>query len=310
MIGLSLTLAACAAAVWAIKPSTEAIAVLDRFIIVLVLPAVVLAKIPPLHFTAGQLVPAAVAWAGVVVGAVAVAAVARLAGWNRRVTGALMLVVPLANSSFFGFPVVSALLGSGALPSAVIFDQLGSFLALATYGAVVAAIFGGASRPAPVDIARRVVTFPPFIALVVSVCIVAVTAGRGVSFRWPAPVGTALTTVSGALVPLVLVSVAARLRAIGAVRIDAPVAFALGWRLVLWPALVVGVLALWHQGHQWTVPTQTAALESAMPSMMTAGVVAIEAGLDEGVATRAMGLGVVAAFLTVPLWSLAVRAVM
>jgi malate permease and related proteins len=76
---------------------------------------------------------------------VSVWGLARLARLDARTSGTLLLVVPLANTSFLGFPAVEALLGADHLPAAVVYDQLGSFLALATYGAVVAA--ATATRP-------------------------------------------------------------------------------------------------------------------------------------------------------------------
>jgi malate permease and related proteins len=68
---------------------------------------------------------------------------------RRRHDGDLLLVVPLGNTSFLGFPAVEALLGTDHLPAAVIYDQLGSFLALATYGGYVASRYGTGPPPGP-----------------------------------------------------------------------------------------------------------------------------------------------------------------
>ena len=76
-------------------------------------------------------------------------------------------------------------------------------------------------------------------------------------------------------------------------------------RLVVMPGVVLGAAAvLGGSGVAW----DAAVLESAMPSMVTAGIVATSAGLDEDTVTSLVGLGLVASLLTLPIWSLALGA--
>ncbi len=52
-----------------------------------------------------------------------------------------------------------------ALPFAALSDQLGCSIALAVGGITIAAIYGG-GKPQPAVIVKRVLLFPPFLALV------------------------------------------------------------------------------------------------------------------------------------------------
>src|SRR5690625_5558692 len=72
---------------------------------------------------------------------------ARWLRWSRSVTGAMLLIVPLGNTSFMGIPLIEALLGTEALPYAILYDQFGTVIALNTYGVLVAAWYGG-QKPA------------------------------------------------------------------------------------------------------------------------------------------------------------------
>src|SRR5690606_11018524 len=106
------------------------------------LPALILAELPELALGADLVVPVAAAWACLALAAASVGIGARRHGWPRATTGALLLVTPLGNTTFLGLPLVEALLGTDAIPRALAIDQLGTFVGLSTYGAVVAARWG------------------------------------------------------------------------------------------------------------------------------------------------------------------------
>lgn len=265
--------------------------VLDRVVIVLALPGLVLARVPELQLDASTLVPVGVAWGQLVVLAALVALLARVLRWSPVVTGTMLLCVPLGNTSFLGFPAVEALLGTDHLPFAIVYDQLGSFLAVSTWGAFVAARWGDGDAPTVAGVTRRIVTFPPFVALVVAV----VARFTGL----PGPVQEVAELLGATLTPLTMVAIGLRLRVpeLGSLP---TVGIGLGLRLVLAPAAVLGVaLLLGASGTAW----EAATLEAAMPPMVTAGIIAIDAGLDERLATALTGGGILVALGTLPVVS-------
>ncbi len=263
---------------------------LDRSVISVFLPALVLAKLSEIPFEARSAIPVAVAWGGVAVGAFTVLALARLSGWDRKTTGTLLLVTPLGNTSFLGLAAVEALLGRDHLPPAITFDQLGSFLALVTYGSFVASRYGGGSgsdntAPALRDAWR----FPPFIALIASVAL------RASGVELPA---TDVFDAVGRLVgPVALTSLGLRFTLNVKRRLVEPGAACLAVRMALIPALALAASTLAGGGLEWS----TAVVEAGAPPMVTAGVVAAGVGLDAELAVTVVGFGLLLALGTLPL---------
>jgi len=136
--------------------------VLNLFVIHVSLPALILLKVPQLTFSRNILAPVIMPWAMLAASAVIILFIARLRHWRREIIGALLLLVPLGNTSFLGIPMVQAFFGEAGIPYAVLYDQLGSFLALATYGTVILALYGSGERPRLALIVKKVITFPPF----------------------------------------------------------------------------------------------------------------------------------------------------
>jgi malate permease and related proteins len=267
--------------------------VLSQFVIHVSLPAVILRRIPGLDLTPEALLPALIPWAMLAFSAGAVLLVARRMRWDGPTTGALMMVVPLGNTSFLGLPMVRAYLGEEAIPYAILYDQLGTFLALSTYGAFVLGKWGRPPDDADAaqdSVLRKVLTFPPFVTLVVAFAL------RGVAF--PEWVTSALDVAAASLVPVIMVAVGLQFRLV-VERADAgPIAFGLVTKMAAAPLLAWGLCALVGAAGE---PSRTSVFEAAMPPMMTAGLLASDAGLRRGVAIGAVGIGLLASFATLPL---------
>lgn len=268
----------------------DAAAVLNSYVIHVPLPALVLLRIPGLAFSPELLTPALLPWAMLFASAAGVLAASRLFGWGRGVTGSLLLLVPLGNTSFFGIPMVKAFFGDGGVPYAVIYDQLGSFPSLAIYGSLVVALYGSGELPTARGVVLRIATFPPFLALVLALSL------RGVAF--PAAVSEFLSTLAATLVPVVMIAVGFQL----SLRLQraeaAPLALGLAVKLVAAPALaLLGCRILGLDGEA----VRVAVFESGMPPMVSGGALAIAAGLAPRLSAALVGLGILASFVTLPL---------
>ena len=265
--------------------------VLNQYVIYVALPALVLFRIPDLVFSSQLLVPVFMPWIMLLLSAVLVLALSRLLGWNRETTGCLFLLVPLGNTSFLGIPMVTAFFGPQAVPYAVLYDQLGSFLALATYGTVVLALYASAGvRPSVAGIIRRVLTFPAFLALVIAIAL------KG--WTYPAPLASLLGTLAATLVPVVMVAVGFQL----SLKLSRSDASALGTGLGL--KLIVAPLAALLLCRLARLDSEAAAVsifEAGMPPMITAGALAFSANLAPRLSAALVGFGIVASFVTLPL---------
>ncbi|HEY6877276.1 MAG TPA: AEC family transporter, partial [Polyangiales bacterium] len=194
--------------------------------------------------------------------------------------------------SFLGFPLCSALLGEQSLTYAAVYDQLGSFLLLAFVAPLALARAAGSASSLSSSL-RKVLSFPPFIALIVAL------------LPWPRPAWLApvLTQIGAALMPAALFAVGLRLR-LTPPRPFGAFAMGLLLKLVISPALAWGLMALWDPPR---AVLEVAILEAAMPAMITAGAMAMAAGIAPELAAALVGWGVVGALFSVPAWAALLR---
>src|SRR5690606_27887620 len=172
----------------------DAPAALNLVVLHVCLPAAVLLHAPRLSFDPGLLGLVAVPWLVLAASVALTLLVARLLRFERAATAVLLLAVSLGNTSFLGFALVPALAGDSALRLAVAYDQFGSFLILSTFGLLVIGLHGG-ERPTPGMIARRILGFPPFIALLLALVVM--------PDRYPVAVERPLQLLADSLLPLV-----------------------------------------------------------------------------------------------------------
>ncbi len=265
---------------------------LNLFVIYCSLPALVLLKVPTMALGPELFFVACLPWIMVALSAGTVLVVSRLLDWPRPLTGCLLLMIPLGNTSFLGIPMVKAFFGEGAISYAVIYDQLGSFLALATYGALILALYGKKKDFAPrfQEIIKKIVSFPPFIALIIAFLI------RG--HLYPDLIQKILEALGATLIPLVMIAVGFQLRLTVEPGGLVPLSAGLVFKLVLAPLaalLLVNLLGLKGQAIEVSV------LEAGMPPMVSAGALAILANLAPKLTAALVGLGIFLSFLTLPL---------
>jgi malate permease and related proteins len=272
-------------------------AVINAWLLRVAFPALVLEQVPRLQFESGLLFAAAAPWIAIAGAALLIPIAGRRLGWSRSSTGALVLVCGLGNTAFIGLPMIQALVGPQALGPALIADQLGSFLALSTAGVMLAASYAG-DRIDAREVARRLLRFPPFLALIVALAV------RFTFGAWPEPVAVVLHRLGETLTPLALFSVGLVFQ-FGALRGRVPqVLVGLGWKLVLGPLVALGVaFALGLSGPAVTVGV----LQAAQGPMITAGILAQEHRLDPELVSLVVGLGILLSFATAPIWFLLIR---
>jgi len=269
---------------------------LNLFVIYVSLPAMVLYQIPSMHISAEMALPVAMPWLMVAASAAAVYALSRALGWDRKVTGTMLLLIPLGNTSFLGIPMIRGFLGERFISYAIIYDQFGTFLALSTYGAYVLAAYGEGARPELRTLMRKIITFPPFIALAVAL------STRGLAY--PPALVASLKTIAASLVPVVMVAIGFQFRLTVDRHHMAPLGAGLVMKLVLAPLLALGIcLAIGAGGDAAMVSV----FEAGMPPMVTAGALAIMGGLAGELAASLVGFGIILSFASLPALHWALR---
>ena len=264
--------------------------ILSLFVIYVSLPALVLLKIPELTLSTSLLVPALLPWVMLLISCLMILVLSKLLKWERQTTGCLLLMIPLGNTSFLGIPMVKAFFGEQAISYAVLYDQLGSFLALATYGSLILALYGrDECKPSLADVGKKIITFPPFIVLIVAFIFKNTT--------YPAVLTTILQTLSGTLVPLVMVAVGYQLTLRLSRESTAPLCFGLSIKLIATP---ICALLLCRVAGLEGEAVDVAIFESGMPPMVSAGALAILANLSPALTAALVGLGIILSFATLP----------
>jgi predicted permease len=265
---------------------------LNAVILHVSLPAVTLRALHGFVFDPNQLWPVLMPWALFGVGAAAFWSIGRWLRLPRASVGALTLVGGLGNTSFVGLPMIESLHGRDGLGLGLLIDQLGSYLALATIGVFVAAVYAGDAPASRRAMLKKILLFPPLIALALAVAL------RPVPFA--GPLDAALARVGDTLAPLALISVGLQLR-LGALRGQARLlSIGLAYKLVACPAIVFAVL--WLLDAELDMTSRVSMIEAAMPPMIGAGIVAAEARLDAPLVSTMIGVGIPLGLVTATLW--------
>lgn len=308
---------------------------LIQYVLCVAMPAMVLLHLPQLEVDAQLWVPVITPWAMLILSMLSVVALTRLLNWSREVMGALLIVVPLGNTSFLGFPIVRSFYGDQGLAYAVLYDQFGSFIGLAVIATTLAAIFSqgtsepsassvtdsptttatpttnsppttatsttkniannqpALNRPKVSTIIKKVLTFPPFIALLIALVVLLS------EISYPASFTMLLQVVGMTLVPAVMVAVGLQLQ-FSIPRADAAPFFAsLLLKLLVLP--LVALLVFWVSPLSG-LSVKVSLLEAAMPPMITAGAIAMAAGLKPRLVSAIIGYGVICSAITIPIW--------
>jgi malate permease and related proteins len=257
-------------------------AVLNTLIVHIALPALTLRHLHGFSFGREALAPVLMPWLLFAIGAAVFWGLGRWLGLPRATVGALTLVGGFGNTSFVGLPMIEALHGEGGLALGLVIDQLGSYLALSTVGVLAATLYAAQGPLCWRAISRKVLGFPPFIALVAALLLTPV--------HFPPALELTLDRLGGLLAPLALLSVGLQLR-FEAIRQQARLlCLGLGYKLVAAPALVVALLLLVDAEH--AMAAQVSVIEAAMPPMIGAGIVAAQARLDAPLVSTMIGIGI------------------
>lgn len=268
-------------------------AALNGFVVNLSLPALTLLTVHGLKLQPQLALAALMPWLLFATGAAFFYVLGRQMRLSRGTLGALVLTGSLANTSFVGLPMIETWYGRELMGVGIVIDQLGSYLVLSTVGILVAGLCQGSSQGLSLKaVLRKVFTFMPFLALLAALALR--------PLEYPGWFEALLRRLADTLVPLALVSVGFQLR-LSEIRGRLPLlALGLGFKLVIGPLLMLGVL-VGLLGQSGPVIRVTV-FEAAMGSMIGAAIVAMDHDLDPSLVTLMVGLGIPLSFATLPAW--------
>ncbi|EJL68494.1 AEC family transporter [Chryseobacterium populi] len=263
----------------------------NTWILYLALPAVSFKYLPKVHWTKEMLFPVLATFLVAVFSFLLMMFYSKQKGYSRRSRSTLELTSGYSNTSFIGFPLISAFYGESLLSIAIICDQT-MFFALSTLG-IITAVRGG-SRSGKVSarfILKRLITFPPLLG-----CISALALSPFIDFTVAEPFFDKLAaTVS----PLALFSVGLQLKFNGWKKLIPQISASMLYKLILAPVIVLGLALLF--GIKGNVAKITV-FEAAMPTVVTSSIIAEQFRLNTKLANLIIGFSILIGFLTSAVW--------
>jgi malate permease and related proteins len=230
-------------------------------------------------------------WIGAILAIIVIGPLCAALGWSRERCGALILVAGWGNTSFVGLPMIAAFAGQKWIGLGIAIDLFGSYLALSTLGLAVASVASSRRFDWRLML-KRIVTFPPLIAV-----LVALATNRIERPEWFTQI---LEALAGTLTPLALATVGFMLpfeRRPGRL---APLAAGIGFRLVVAP---LAILVLFYLFPETGDPAaRVAILEMAMPPMLAATILALDHDLEPELVALLNGVGIPLSMLTAAGW--------
>lgn len=204
--------------------------------------------------------------------------------------GGLKLTTGFSNTSFVGFPLIMAYFTEKEIAIAIIVDQIG-FALFSTVGIIVA-IRSSQSEVLDIkSVIKRVLTFPPIWG-----CVLAVILPKYISL---APLEPLFDKLSATLGPLALFSIGLQLKFGGWFGEIKHISAALLYKLLLAPTIVCLVALVF--GLKGLIP-KIAIFEAAMPTLLTAGIIAGQYNLNPKLSSLVVGIGIILSLFTTAVW--------
>lgn len=265
---------------------------LTDLVFFILLPALVLNVIWQASLSLDSVKIALLAMTGLATGALSMTLVLRFFNTTRPQTGALMLAATFPNVTYLGLPVLDQVIGSQTNAIVLQYDLFACTPLLMTVGMLLAAHFGEANPDA--HPARALVKIPPLWAVVIAVSL------NLLGIEQPETIGSALTLLSGGVVPLMLIALGM------SIRWDTLHARFL--KLLL-PVVIISLLlvpaAVWSMTLVLPLDTQilqTVVLAGAMPTMLFGLVICDRFQLDSGLYAAAVTLTTVLCIFSLSFW--------
>ncbi|SIO07209.1 AEC family transporter [Algoriphagus halophilus] len=274
-------------------PTEKATKWTNFYLLNIVLPALALLYIPQIKAEWSLLIPISAAWFTFITSWIIFGILGKLLHWDRGLTGCLIIVAGLANTSFLGFPIVEGLYGKEGMPIALLMDQGGSFLLVSSLSIIVGSLYSHKSGKLS-RIPLKIISFPPF-GFLMGTLVMSI-----LEIPTPEMLMPLLKLIGRTMAPMALFAIGLKF----SLDFDSLKSryfwMGMGYRLILAPILVWLIYRNFLP--QDSLTFKVTVLESAMAPMITGSIVAISFDLRPKLATLLAGLGIPIAGLSLLVW--------
>lgn len=256
------------------------------------LPALIFIKIQGQPFSTDALFPIIMPWVLFFATIAIIYLINLFYPLNRATRGLLIILAGTGNTSFVGFPLITALMGDDQYLQYAIFYDQSNFILLFTLGIFLADHYTGkAAKPA--ESLVRLLRFIPIQALIIALLLR--------PFSIPMPLLYTLDQFAQLITPLTMISVGASLRLPKSCSLLSPLFIGLFIKLILLPLITFSVLRFLYRAPILEI-NQVVLLQSAMAPMVLATVIAREKNLEPELANLLTAIGIPLSFISVSLW--------
>jgi predicted permease len=266
---------------------------LNQFVIYISLPALALFYIPKIQVSSQLLYPLGIAWLGFLFSFLFFYLIGKKLKWSNKLIGCLIITAGLGNTSFVGFPVIQALFGEEGLKTAIIVDQPGSFVVMATLGVLTATLFSKGQTDAK-DIARKIMLFPPFIGFFVACMMCLFKVDFIPEFQ------TVFQKLGSTVTPIALLSVGYQIKFDKNSQHWKFLRLGLFFKLMLTPAFFYILYKVVGNGKGLAVDVSI--MEAAMAPMITGTILSASYGLKPKLSNMMVSVGIPLSFITLAFW--------
>ena len=266
---------------------------LNYVVIYFCLPSLALFYIPKIELDSKLLYPIAVTWISFTVSWLFFSLLGNKYGWSRKLTGCLIMTAGFSNTSFLGFPIIQALYGEEGLKMAILVDQPGTFVVLSTLGVFVATLYSKGSSNG-VEIAKKILFFPPFIAFLLA-CFMNLF-----HFDFHQYIQFGLQKIGSVMTPLAMLSVGLQLHFDRRSKHFKFLRLGLFYKLIMTPAIIYLLYVVVLNQHSQMI--QVSVMEAAMAPMISSSIIASSYGLKPRLCSMMIGFGIPLSFITLVFW--------
>ena len=213
--------------------------------------------------------------------------------WSRATQGSFLLAMTLGNTSFMGYPISLALIGTQYFAWSLFYDLIGSTLASYSVGVALASRYGSLST-------RNQKPPNPLMAMAKTPAL------------WSLPIGVimrfmplsdlvvgGMSAIAWTTVTLALVMIGMQLSQLKSIRGVKKALICLTIKMILTPLVVgTGLMFFGVTGE----PRMALVLQMAMPPAFSTLVIAQAYNLDRDLTVTTLAIGVFALLFTIPIW--------
>lgn len=205
---------------------------------------------------------------------------------SRPATAASIMTSVYGNVGNFGLAIVAFTYGEDALPLAGVM-----FIVVNIGGLIVGVTAASGQRASPVIAVRTALMAPMTLAVPPALVV------NAFDVEVPLLIERPISLISGALIPVMLLTLGAQLAAMSRPRIGAELSVPVGTKLVVNPLAAAAAATLFDLTG---VPAGVVVLQSAMPAAVFTAMVALEHDLEPTLVTTTVLVGSIASIVSLP----------